>query len=142
MKNSIKFLLVVCIVLLACTDIKTNQKVDSNNIELDGMWVLKSGKWENGDGTFLKYPDSLTEGTAHIIYSKSHYTVVADAPNMKYFRGEVGEYSIHGNNIISKVIVTNIESNKGLINNWSFQLKDGTIVFKTEGMEEVWEKVE
>ena len=142
MKNSVILLLVVSIVLLACTDTKPRQKEKSKNIELNGMWVLKSGKWANGDGTFLKYPDSLTEGTAHIIYSKSHYTVVADAPRMKYFRGEVGEYSINGNNIISKVIVTNIESNKGLINDWSFQLKDGTIVFKTEGMEEVWEKIE
>ena len=142
MKNSVILLLVVSIVLLACTDTKPRQKEKSKNIELNGMWVLKSGKWANGDGTFLKYPDSLTEGTAHIIYSKSHYTVVADVPKMKYFRGEVGEYSINGNNINSKVIVTNIESNKGLVNDWNFQLKDRTITFKTEGIEEVWEKVE
>jgi len=38
------------------------------------MGVLKSEKWENGDGTFLKYPDSLTEGTTHIVVFKTKKT--------------------------------------------------------------------
>lgn len=144
MKNSIQLFVVFFLVLIACTNNKTTKYETINKSELDGMWTLKSGKWMNEDGTFLTYPeDSITEGgKAYVIYSKGHYTVVADVPKMKYFRGEMGEYSINGDMLESKILISNIESNLGLKNSWNFKQEKGIITFQTEGIEEVWERIE
>lgn len=143
MKNSFKFLLVVCIVLLACTDTKPRQKEKSKNIELNGMWKLKSGVWDNEDGTFLRYPeDSITEGPAYIIYSKNHYMLIANAPKMNYYRGELIEYSVEGDKLITSTKLSNFEKHLGMKVVWKFKIESNVLTAENGKNEEVWERVE
>lgn len=146
MKNSIKLLLIILIVFTGCTDTKKEEnlaKEETTEISLEGMWKLKSGIWDNEDGTFLRYPeDSITKGSAYNIYSKTHFVTIAKAPLMEFFRGDLTTYSIKDDKITVKTIVSNIDDNEGKEATWTFKLEGN--VFKAElgNNKEVWEKVE
>ena len=143
----IKILLISLALLMACTnsksDISTKENIKSKNI-LEGMWTLNSGKWSNDDGTFLEYPgDSLLEGTqAYIVYSKSHFNVVAESPKMNYFRSEHVKYTLEEGKIKAQIILSNIEGSNGKESIWSLKVENNLATFKKDNDIEVWRKVE
>jgi len=143
MKNSLKFLVIIAALLIACTNNKNFQTEDAKGNELEGLWTLKSGKWSNDDGTFLRFPeDSILHGSAFVMYGKNHFMVVAEAPRMDYFRGELVKYSVDGNKLNTTRIVSNIEELKGKTDVWTFKIEGNILTGKIGGDVEVWEKVE
>lgn len=146
MKNSIKLLLIIAVLFVACTNTKTEKAEESEKIEsLEGMWTLKSGNWLNDDGTYLVYPgDSIMDGLkAYIVYSKSHFNLVANAPKINLFRSEHAKYTIVEGIIRSKIILSNIEGSNGKESEWDLEIVGNTATFK-DGVKalEVWQKVE
>ena len=143
----IKILLISLALFMACTnsksDISTKEDIKSKNI-LEGMWTLNSGKWSNDDGTFLEFPgDSLLEGLqAYIVYSKSHFNVVSEAPKMNYFRTEHVKYTLEEGKIKAKIILSNIEGSNGKESIWSLKVENNLATFKKDTDIEVWRKVE
>jgi hypothetical protein len=146
MKNLVKILVVICIVFVGCTNKKQkeSQKIEeTGEIALEGMWKLKSGIWDNEDGTFLRYPeDSITEGPAYIIYSKKHYMVIAQAPKMNYYRGELVKYSINGNQLTSTQVLSNFEKHVGMEAVWTFHINEDVLTAENGKNKEVWERIE
>ncbi len=146
MKNGIKLFIVICIVFVGCTNKKEKESKEieeTKEIALEGMWKLKSGIWDNDDGTFLRYPeDSITEGPAYIIYSKKHYMVIAQAPKMNYFRGELVKYSIEGNQLTSTQVVSNFEKHVGMEAVWTFNINNNVLTAENGKNKEVWERIE
>ena len=143
----IKLVMISLALFMACTnsksDISANKDLKTEN-KLEGMWTLKSGKWSNDDGTFLVYPgDSLLEGsTAYIIYSKSHFNVVATVPKMNYLRTEHVKYTLEEGKIKAHIVFSNIEGSNGKESIWTFNIKDDLATFKNDENIEVWKKVE
>jgi len=146
MKNLIKLLVIICIVFVGCTDKKekeTKKNEETKEIALEGMWKLKSGVWDNEDVTFLRYPeDSITEGSAYIIYSKKHFMVISQAPKMNYYRGELVKYSIEGNQLISNTVLSNLEKHVGMKSVYTFNINDNFLTAENGNNKEVWERVE
>jgi hypothetical protein len=146
MKNLIKLLIIILVIFVGCTEKKEKEKTtieEAKEITLEGMWKLKSGVWDNEDGTFLRYPeDSITQGDAYNIYSKTHFMTIAKAPLMEYFRGELTAYSINGNEIYIKTIVSNFDSNEGLEATWTFKVEGDLLKAELGKNNEVWERVE
>jgi hypothetical protein len=144
MKNLIKLLIIILIVFVGCADKKEKAAIkDTMEISLEGMWKLKSGVWENEDGTFMRYPeDSLTEGPAYIIYSKKHYMLIANAPKMNYYRGELIGYSLEGNKLTVSTILSNLENNIGMEAVWTINIKENTLSAENGNNSEFWERVE
>ena len=146
MKELIKLSLVICLVFVACTDKKekeTKKVEETKEVVLEGLWTLKSGKWSNGDGTFLRYPeDSILHGSAFILYGKNHFMVVSEAPRMNYFRGELVKYSIDGNKLNATRIVSNIEELKGKSDVWTFKIEGDLFTGTIRDDIEVWKRVE
>ena len=143
----IKILLISLALFMACTnsksDISTKEDIKSKNI-LEGMWTLKSGKWSNDDGTFSVFPgDSLLEGLqAYIVYSKSHFNVVSEAPKMNYFRSEHVKYTLEEGKIKAQIILSNIEGSNGKESIWSLKVENNLATFKKDTDIEVWKKVD
>ena len=143
----IKLVMISLALFMACTnsksDISANKDLKTEN-KLEGMWTLKSGKWSNDDGTFLVYPgDSLLEGsTAYIIYSKSHFNVVATVPKMNYLRTEHVKYTLEEGKIKAHIVFSNIEGSNEKESIWTFNIKDDLATFKNDKNIEVWKKVE
>ena len=146
MKNLIKLLIIICIIFVGCTDKKekeTKKIEETKEISLEGMWKLKSGVWDNEDGTFLRYPeDSLTEGPAYIIYSKSHFMVIAKAPKMDFFRGELVKYSIEEDKIFLNTEISNFDKNEGMEATWTLKVEGNLLKAELGENKEVWERVE
>ena len=131
---------------IGCADKKekdTTEPPEMSSVLIEGMWKLKSGVWDNEDGTFLRYPeDSLINGPAYVIYSKSHLMTIAKAPNMDYFRGELAEYSISGDKISLKTSVSNIDNHEGMEATWTFKIEGDLLMTELGQNKEVWERVE
>ena len=145
MKSQLKILLIIAALIMACTNTKTEKAEEVKPSEnLEGMWTLKSGKWANDDGTFLIYPgDSILEGSSSfIIYSKSHFNVVAEAPKMNYFRSEHVKYAMGEGKFKAIIVLSNIEGSPGKESDYTYEIVGNTATFKIEGDVEVWEKVE
>lgn len=145
MKSQIKILLIIATLFVACTNTKTEKAEELKPIEnLEGMWTLKSGEWTNEDGTLLEYPgDSLLEGSsAFIIYSKSHFNVVAVAPKMNYFRSEHVKYTMGEGKFKANIVLSNIEGSTGKESDYTYEIVGNTATFKIGEDVEVWEKVE
>jgi hypothetical protein len=147
MKNWIKLLVICCFVLAGCTE-KKEKEVDpvekTMGISLEGMWKLKSGVWENADGTFLKFPeDSITEGEAYIIRSKTHYMLVGVAPKMNLYRGELISYAVDGDKITVNTQISNLDESMWFKNQeWTFTLEGKTMTAHMGNNKEIWEKVD
>ena len=142
MRKFISISVIICIILVGCSD-KKAQINDNTQTALEGMWKLKSGIWDNEDGTFLRFPeDSITEGPAYIIYSKTHYMVIANAPKMDYFRGELVGYSIEENKLKVSTKVSNIKTHEGMEAVWTFKVEKDILTAELGGNKEVWERVE
>ena len=139
----IKLALICLALFTACSNSKTNKDLKTEN-KLEGMWTLKSGKWSNNDGTFLVYPgDSLLEGlTANIIYSKSHFNVIASAPKMNYSRTEHVKYTLEEGKIKAHIVFSNIDGSNGKESIWALDFKDDLATFTNDENIEVWKKVE
>ena len=146
MKNPIKLLVVILIIFIGCADKKETENVKDekvHQISLEGMWKLKSGVWDNEDGTFLRYPeDSITQGDAYNIFSKTHYMTIAKAPLMEYFRGELSSYSINGDEITIKTVLSNFNSNEGVEATWKFKVEGNLLKAELGNNREVWERLE
>ncbi len=146
MKNLMKLLVVVAIIFVGCTDKKGSVKIETNEIHeisLEGMWKLKSGIWDNQDGTFLRYPDdSISQGDAYNIFSKTHYMTIAKAPLMEYFRGELSAYSINNDQITIKTVLSNFDSNEGMEVTWKFIVEGNLLKAELGNNKEVWERVD
>lgn len=146
MKNLMKLLVVVAIIFVGCTDKKGSVKIETNEIHeisLEGMWKLKSGIWDNQDGTFLRYPDdSISQGDAYNIFSKTHYMTIAKAPLMEYFRGELSAYSINNDQITIKTVLSNFDSNEGMKVTWKFIVEGNLLKAELGNNKEVWERVD
>lgn len=146
MKNLIKLLVVVSIIFVGCTDKKENENVKTDEVHamsLEGMWKLKSGVWDNEDGTFLRYPeDSIAQGDAYNIFSKTHYMTIAKAPLMEYFRGELSTYSIKDDEITIKTVLSNFSTNEGMETTWKFKVEGNLLKAELGNNSEVWERVE
>ena len=143
MKNSLRLLVIIAALLIACTNNKNIQTEDAKGNELEGLWTLKSGKWSNDDGTFLRFPeDSILHGSAFVMYGKNHFMVVAEAPRMDYFRGELVKYSVDGNKLNTTRIVSNIEELKGKTDVWTFKIEGNILTGKIGKDVEEWERVE
>ena len=149
MKNSLKLLIIICIVFVGCTDKKeketeTKKIEESKEIALEGMWKLKSGIWDNEDGTFLRYPeDSITEGPAYIIYSKKHYMLIAQAPKMNFYRGELMSYLIDGDKMTVNTVLSNLTGDAVFKEQvWTFKLDGDIITAHLGNNKEVWERIE
>lgn len=148
MKNLIKLLVIALIIFVGCTDKKEKENEKTlveavQVINLEGMWKLKSGVWDNEDGTFLRYPeDSIVQGDAYHIFSKTHYMTIAKAPLMEYFRGELTSYSINGNEITLKTILSNFDSHEGMESTWTIKVEGNLLEAEIGPNKEVWEKVE
>lgn len=141
-----KLLVVVAIIFVGCTDKKGSVKIETNEIHeisLEGMWKLKSGIWDNQDGTFLRYPDdSISQGDAYNIFSKTHYMTIAKAPLMEYFRGELSAYSINNDQITIKTVLSNFDSNEGMEVTWKFIVEGNLLKAELGNNKEVWERVD
>ena len=146
MKNLMKLLVVVAIIFVGCTDKKGSVKIETkeiHEISLEGMWKLKSGIWDNQDGTFLRYPDdSISQGDAYNIFSKTHYMTIAKAPLMEYFRGELSAYSINNDQITIKTVLSNFDSNEGMEVTWKFIVDGNLLKAELGNNKEVWERVD
>jgi hypothetical protein len=148
MKAIIKLIVIICVLLVSCTEKKetaATTETDKTNVAvLEGMWQLKSGLWDNEDGTFLRYPeDSITTGSgAYIIYSKNHYMLIADAPKMDYYRGELIAYSLAGDQLTVSTKLSNFEKNKELGAVWTISIDDNILSASQGKNKEVWERVE
>ena len=146
MKNAIKLLVIILILFTGCAEKKATDKIpqtETTEFSMEGMWKLKSGVWDNEDGTFLRYPeDSITQGEAFNIYSKTHFMTIAKAPLMEYFRGELTAYSIEGDKIAINTKISNFGSNEGKEATWTFKVEGNTIHFELGKNKETWEKVE
>lgn len=141
-----KLFVVVAIIFVGCTDKKGSVKIETNEIHeisLEGMWKLKSGIWDNQDGTFLRYPDdSISQGDAYNIFSKTHYMTIAKAPLMEYFRGELSAYSINNDQITIKTVLSNFDSNEGMEVTWKFIVEGNLLKAELGNNKEVWERVD
>lgn len=150
MKEVIRIAIVLCLVLLGCTDKKESEPsatevetLAKETTSLEGMWKLQSGIWDNEDGTFMRYPeDSLTEGPAYIIYSKTHYMLIAHAPKMDYYRGEFIAYSIDGSKITLTTKLSNHKGHVGMEAVWDFKIEDDILTAQHGKNKEVWKRVE
>ena len=148
MKEIIKLIAIICLLLVSCTENKETaaaKETDNTNAAvLEGMWQLKSGLWDNEDGTFLRYPeDSITTGSgAYIIYSKKHYMLIADAPKMDYYRGELIAYSLEGDQLTVSTKLSNFEKNKEIGAVWTIDIDDNILSASQGKNKEVWERVE
>lgn len=148
MKEIIKLVVIICLLFVGCSEKKdtaaTSETDKTNATVLEGMWQLKSGEWDNEDGTFLRYPeDSITTGSgAYIIYSKKHYMLLADAPKMDYYRGELIAYSVDGDQLTVSTKLSNFEKHKGMEAVWTFKIEDNVLSATQGKNKEVWERVE
>ena len=145
MKNQMKILLIIAALFVACTNTKTEKAEEVKPSEnFEGMWTLKSGKWANDDGAFLVYPgDSILDGSsAYIIYSKSHFNVVAKAPKMNYFRSEHVKYTMGEGKFKANIVLSNIKGSTGKESDYTYEIEGNTATFKIGEDVEVWEKVE
>jgi len=143
MKNCIMLLLFITFFLSGCSNEKRKYSDEKSIERLEGMWKLKSGVWENKDGSFLKYPeDSITEGLAYIIYSEKHYMLIANAPKMNYYRGELMEYTINGDKLIVTNKLSNIDEFKGMKSEWTFKIENNILSAENGVNKEVWERIE
>jgi hypothetical protein len=146
MKNAISVLVVISLLFVGCNQMKekeTTEPVETSSVSLEGMWKLKSGVWDNEDGTFMRYPqDSLIDGPAYVIYSKSHLMTIAKSPGMDYFRGELAEYAIDGDSIMMKTSISNFETHEGMEATWAFTLEGNLLKTELGQNKEVWERVE
>ena len=143
MRTWIAIAVIFCLLCMSCTDKKETQTSKQESTALEGMWKLKSGIWDNEDGTFMRYPeDSLTQGTAYIIYSKKHYMVIAHAPKMEYYRGELIAYSIDGDQLTVSTEMSNLEPHVGMEAVWTFNIENDLLTASHGKNKEVWERVE
>lgn len=148
MKEITKLFVITCLLLLGCSEKKESAETTETNqtdtAVLEGMWHLKSGVWDNEDGTFLRYPeDSITtESDAYIIYSKTHYMLIADAPKMDYYRGELIAYSLEGDQLTVSTKLSNFEKHKDMEAVWTIKIEDNTLSANLGKNKEVWERVE
>ena len=146
MKKAISVLVLISLLVVSCTQKKQKdltEPAETSSASLEGMWKLKSGIWDNEDGTFLRYPqDSLINGPAYVLYSKSHLMTIAKSPGMDYFRGELAEYVVEGDSIMMKTSISNFDTHEGMEATWAFKL-DGNLLKTELGQnKEVWERVE
>ena len=143
MTEIIKFAVVLCLVLIGCTEKKQEKNQAEEAVTLEGMWQLRSGVWENEDGSLMRYPeDSITEGVAYIIYSKKHYMLIAEAPKMDYYRGELINYSIDGDKLTVSASRSNFKENIGVESVWTFRIENNFLSAENGNNREVWERVE
>ena len=147
MKKAIRFLIVLAIIFSACTEKKEKETAiveKSKEVSLEGMWKLKSGVWDNEDGTFLRYPeDSITEGEAYIIRSKTHYMLVASAPKMNFYRGELIAYAVDGDKLTVNTKLSNLSGDAVFKEQvWTFKVEGNTMTANFLNNKEVWEKIE
>ena len=145
MKRIIFVLALIASLIMACEDNQKKGEVTTSDQEIgiEGMWQLKTGIWDNEDGTYLTYPnDSLFDGPAYIIYSKSHYMTIAKASKMDYFRGELIEYNVDGDQLILKTKVSNYDAHEGMEATWTFKLDGNLLTTELGKNKEVWERVE
>ena len=147
MNHLIKITLLLCAILVACSDTKQREvDTESTNpeIALEGMWKLQSGIWDNEDGTFLRYPeDSITQGgAAYIIYSKKHYMLIAETPKMEYYRGELMSYSIDGNKLSIVTKHSNMKPHVGMQSEWTFNIENDVLTAENGNNKEVWKRIE
>jgi hypothetical protein len=144
MKKLLRIALVIAVIFAGCTEKKEAKSEESEQVSLEGMWKLKSGVWDNEDGTFLRYPeDSITEGDAYIIRSKTHYTLIASAPKMDFYRGDLMTYEVDGDKMTVSTKMSNLNKDawfKG--EEWTFVLEGNIMKAKFKNNEEVWEKIE
>lgn len=143
----IALIIISTIFVVSCADGKEKEvagPAEMSAVTLEGMWKLKSGVWDNEDGTFMRYPeDSLLNGPAYIIYSKTHLMTIAKSPNMDYFRGELAEYSILDDDKISFTVrVSNFDAHEGMEATWTFKLEGNLLKTEIGQTKEVWERVE
>lgn len=143
MKELIKLAVIICFVLVGCTKQKETVTDQEDTAVLEGMWKLQSGIWDNEDGTFLRYPeDSITEGPAYIIYSKKHYMLIAHAPKMDYYRGELIRYSVDGDQLTVSTKLSNFKKHVGMEAVWTFKISDNVLTAENGNNKEVWNRVE
>ena len=148
MKKIFTLFVIICLLFVGCSEKKetaaTTGNDQTNPAVLEGMWQLKSGVWDNEDGTFLRYPeDSVTTGSgAYIIYSKKHYMLIADAPKMDYYRGELIAYSLEGDQLTVSTKLSNFEKHKGMDAVWTISIDDNTLSASQGKNKEVWERME
>lgn len=139
-------ILIIGFLFVGCADKKEKTPMEpsqTSTVLLEGMWKLKSGVWDNEDGTFLRYPeDSLIVEPAYVIYSKSHLMTIAKAPDMDYFRGELTSYSINGDKIVLKTKVSNFDAHEGMEATWTFKIEGDLLNTELGENKEVWERVE
>ena len=146
MKNLMSVLLIISMLLASCTEKKVKEIAEPPELSqavLEGMWKLKSGVWDNEDGTFLRYPqDSLIDGPAYVIYSKSHFMTIAKSQGIDYFRGELAEYAIDSNKILLKTRISNFDTHQGMEATWSFSLEGDKLTLEIGQNKEIWERIE
>ena len=143
MKNLILIAVFFGMLAMGCTEKKEVESRQGDQAVLQGMWKLRSGVWDNEDGTFLRYPeDSITEGPAYIIYSKKHYMVIAHAPKMDYYRGELVSYSIDGDKLTVSTKLSNFEKHVGMEAVWTFNIENDVLTAVHGNNKEVWERIE
>ena len=143
MKNLFLFMALCGVILTGCMEKKEAETKTSEIKTLEGMWKLRSCIWDNEDGTFLRYPeDSITQGNAYIIYSKTHYMLIAEAPNMDYYRGELIEYAIDSNRLTVTTRISNFDQHVGMKAVWTFSIENDVLTAENGKNKEVWERVE
>ena len=68
--------------------------------------------------------------------------VIAQAPKMDYYRGELIEYSIDGDQLTVKTKISNFDAHVGMEATWTFSIEDKLLTATNGKNKETWERVE
>ncbi len=68
--------------------------------------------------------------------------LIADAPKMDYYRGELIAYSLEGDQLTVSTKLSNFEKHKDMEAVWTIKIEDNTLSANLGKNKEVWERVE
>ena len=125
--------------LLMALGVNTTCRADS----LEGVWKLESGSWP-GETEVMTYPGDpeMDAGAkAFRVFTGQHHVFISSAPAMDVYNATMSTYSVDGSTLkLEKVVARNPEHQASW--SWTFSLTDARLVLESEGMREVWVRVE
>ena len=110
---------------------------------LEGVWELESGRWP-GDAEDLVYPGNPAqdEGSmAYRLFTGNHHVLISSAPAMDVYNATLATYSVDGNVLKLEKLVAKSPKHQSSWT-WTFTLSGDRLTLETDGMEEVWRRVE
>jgi hypothetical protein len=135
MKNTLKILMAMALTLVFAGETFADS--------LEGVWKIESGRWpaDGGDMVYPGDPAEDEEAMAYRVFTGEYHVFMSSFPALEIYNATMARYSVDGDVLKMEKVMT--KSAKHLQTwQWTFELDGDRLTLETEGMREVWVRVE